>query len=165
MNNSHINQFPGWIKLHRNILVTRIWMEGNLNDKVAFIVILLKANYEANRWVYKGKEHHVEAGQFVTSLSKLGALCGLTKAQVRSSIDKLVAHGFITKKNIGNKSLITVKEWDLSQSSDLSGDTNNARKPASNKNIKNKDYPKSEKKVYQLQNLTPKFDANKRKKK
>jgi hypothetical protein len=73
----------GWIKIHRQILEWE-WYQ-NLNVRVLFFHLLIRANHEEKRWCGKS----IKAGQLITSIEHLSAETGLTQRQVRTAIEKL----------------------------------------------------------------------------
>ena len=115
----------GWIKLHRKLLDNSLWIDCNANQKVVMITILLRANHEPKKWVYKGQEYVANAGEFVTSLSSLCSLTGLKTNIVRNTLDKLEKYNFITRKTTSKNTLIKVENWELYQSKDNEDDKEN----------------------------------------
>lgn len=105
----------GWIKLHRKLLDNPLWKDCNANQKVVMITILLRANHEPKKWVYKGKEYVADSGEFITSLSSLCSLTGLKINIVRNTLDKLEKYQFITKRTTNKNTLIKVVNWELYQ--------------------------------------------------
>lgn len=123
----------GWIKLHRKLLDNSLWMDCNANQKVVMITILLRANHEPKKWVYKGQEYVANAGEFVTSLCSLCSLTGLKINIVRNTLDKLEMYKFITKTTTNKNTLIKVENWDLYQGQ--SNEDNKENNKENNKDI------------------------------
>ena len=74
----------GYIKLHRKILDWEWWTD--INTAHLFLTCLLLANHTTNKW----QNIDVKRGEFITHYSDLSRLTGLTKSQVRTSLDKLI---------------------------------------------------------------------------
>lgn len=102
----------GFVKLSHKMLDWE-WY-NNTNVKVLFIHCLLKANYKPGSW------HGIpyEAGQFITSLSRLSKETGQTIRMVRDNLDKLILTGELTSTILPKGRLITVNNWKLYQTSD-----------------------------------------------
>lgn len=77
----------GWVKIYRSLL-TWEWY-SDINVRVLFIHLLLKANHAANNW--QGIE--IQAGQLVTSLSRLEHETGLSQKKIRNALKKLEKTG------------------------------------------------------------------------
>ena len=101
-----------YIKLYRS-LIDWEWYK-NINTKVLFIHMLLKANWKDGR--FEGKI--IPRGSFVSSLSKLSDETDLTIREVRTSISHLENSGELTSKRPSKYSVFTIKNYDLYQGSD-----------------------------------------------
>ena len=77
----------GWIKLHRSLLEWEWWDDHNASRLLIFL--LVSANYEEKKW----KGITIKPGSLVTSFDKLANALGMTKKQVRSSMQKLENSG------------------------------------------------------------------------
>lgn len=99
----------GWIKLHRSIL-TWEWY-SDINVRVLFIHLLLKANHAPNRW--QGIE--IQAGQLVTSLSKLEQETGLSQKKIRNALKKLEKTGELGTQKGRAYTLITICNYERYQ--------------------------------------------------
>ena len=73
----------GWIKLHRKFLKWE-WYE-DINTKLLFIHILLKANHKNKKW----RGVLIKRGEYLTSINKLCKEVGLTPKKVVVSLNKL----------------------------------------------------------------------------
>lgn len=83
----------GWVKIYRSIL-TWEWY-SDINVRVLFIHLLLKANHAPKSW--RGIE--IQAGQLVTSLSRLEQETGLSQKKIRNALKKLEKTGeLVTQK-------------------------------------------------------------------
>lgn len=92
----------GWVKIYRSIL-TWEWY-SDINVRVLFIHLLLKANHAPNRW--QGIE--IQTGQLVTSLSKLEAETGLSQKKIRNALKKLEKTGELGTQKGRAYTLITI---------------------------------------------------------
>lgn len=132
----------GWIKLYRSILDWE-WYD-DMNTRMLFIHCLLKANCRDTK--YHGEV--IKRGTFLTSVEILSLETGLTKSQIRTSLNKLKMTNDIANDSSGKGSIISITNYDEYQSNDkpndneiASGVTNQSQtddKPiATNKNNKN----------------------------
>lgn len=96
----------GWIKLHRKFLEWE-WYD-DINTKVLFIHLLLKANYKDKKW--RGVD--IKRGQLLTGLNSLKEETNLSVQQLRTSISKLEKTGEINKQSNKQYSIITVCNYD-----------------------------------------------------
>ena len=101
-----------YIKLYRS-LIDWEWYK-NINTKVLFIHMLLKANWKDVR--FEGKI--IPRGSFVSSLSKLSDETDLTIREVRTAILHLENSGELTSKRHSKYSVFTIKNYELYQGSD-----------------------------------------------
>ena len=98
-----------YIKLYRSLLEWE-WYK-NINTKVLFIHMLLKANWKDGK--FEGKV--IPRGSFVSSLSKLSEETDLTIREVRTAILHLETSGELTIKRHSKYSIFTIKNYDLYQ--------------------------------------------------
>lgn len=99
----------GHIKLDRKILEWE-WYK-NINVKVLFIHMLLKANWKDGK--FQGID--VPRGSFVSSYSKLSDDTGLTIDEVRTAVKNLKKSKTITSKSHSKFTVFTVENWGLYQ--------------------------------------------------
>lgn len=99
------NRDKGYIKFWRSFLKWE-WYD-DINTKVLFLHCLLSANYEEKYW----RNKLVKRGSFVTSLNKLSIETGLSVQMVRTSLNKLISTGELTKQTFQDFSIITVNNW------------------------------------------------------
>lgn len=95
-----------FIKIYDKILQWE-WYK-NINVKVLFLHLLLKANYKDARF----EGHLIKRGQLVTSLPSLHAETGLSIMQIRSSLEKLTLTGEITASIFPKYRVITVVHYE-----------------------------------------------------
>ena len=106
------NKDIGYIKIYRSIKDWDWW--ADLNTFRLFVVLLINANWRDKKW--RGRK--IKRGQLWTSLDTLVEESGLTKMQVRTSLDKLISTHEITRKATHSGQLITIVNYDFYQSSD-----------------------------------------------
>lgn len=99
-----------FIKLYDKILQWE-WY-SDINTKVLFIHLLLKANYKDLR--FEGRT--ILRGQLVTSTGKLASQTGLTERQVRVSLDRLKMTGEVSSLSCPRYRIITINNYDSYQS-------------------------------------------------
>lgn len=99
----------GWIKLHRELLESPIFQNEKLFK--VFVWCLLKANPSPNRW--QGIE--IQAGQFVTSLSRLVAETGLSQKTIRNALRKLEKMGELVTQKSRAYTIITICNYESYQ--------------------------------------------------
>ena len=99
-----------FIKLYDKILKWE-WYK-NINVKVLFLHLLLKANYKDLSF----EGHTIRRGQLVTSLVSLSAELGLTQKQIRGSLEHLIATGEVTSRSYPRYRVITIVHYDDYQS-------------------------------------------------
>lgn len=106
----------GFIKLHRKFLEWE-WYD-DINTKVVFLHMLLKANYDNKKW--RGIE--IKRGQFISSISNLADETGLSKQNIRTVLKKLKSTGEITYQSTNNYTIVTILNYGIYQ--DIDSNTN-----------------------------------------
>lgn len=86
----------GWVKLHRSIFNSSLWMMGPNDFKVA-MALIVKANPKEKEFYDKWERKRilVPRGELITSYAHFAELCGLSIQNVRTSIKNLTHDGFI----------------------------------------------------------------------
>ena len=96
----------GWIKSHRSIL---IWdWYSDINTKILFIHLLLKANFEEKSW----RGILINRGELFTSINHLSIELGISEKQIRNSLKKLKNTNEIYIKGASNGTMITICKYD-----------------------------------------------------
>jgi len=95
----------GWVKFHRRITKWE-WYTDKNTFKIFFHLILM-ANHKSKKW--RGIE--VNRGELITSQDKLAATNGITRQQVRTSLNKLKSTNEITIKTTNKYTLIKVVNY------------------------------------------------------
>lgn len=101
-----------YIKLHRKI--TEWGWYNDINTKVLFLHLLLRANWKSKEW--QGIE--VERGQLISSYSNLASETGLTVSEVRTALKHLILTGEVAHQPFNKFGLFTVIKYDMYQSVD-----------------------------------------------
>lgn len=86
----------GWIKLNRSIWDNFIWSFDKPQYSLAWIDILLMANYKDKKILFDGKVEVVKQGSFVTSIVKLAERWNMNRRTVKHFLDVLQSDGMIT---------------------------------------------------------------------
>ena len=147
----------GYIKFHRQILEWE-WY-SDLNVYRVFTHLLLKANYEDNRW--KGIE--IKAGQRLTSVGKLAGETGLKVQQVRTALKKLKSTGEITSQATSEYTIITICNYSYFQGEKEEGQQANqqAKQQTSNKRVTSEQQQRKKDNKYKKDNkIIPPISPN-----
>lgn len=115
-----------YIKIDRKILSWE-WYK-NINTKVLFIHMLLKANWKDGK--FEGKV--IPRGSFVSSIKKLSDETELTEREVRTGISHLKMTGELTSKSYSKHTVFTINNYDLYQTIDKQNDIQPPSKRHSN---------------------------------
>lgn len=102
----------GFIKLYRQFIKWE-WYNDN-STKILFLHLLLIANYEDTK--YQGIT--IKKGQLLTSQRTLASETGLSRQNIKTSLNKLISTHEITQKVTQNKTLINIVNWDKFQGQD-----------------------------------------------
>ena len=148
----------GWIKLHRQLLVSQVFD----NEKLLRIWIwcLLKASHRQHVQVVGRQKVTLQAGQFVFGRKKAASELGYSESTVRDYMDLLQEMGNISIYPTNKFSLVTVTQWEFYQSeeeiSDNKPDSKKTAKRQQKDTNKNDNNDKNDKKykdtVYNLLN-------------
>ena len=104
-----------YIKLYRSFLEWE-WYR-NINTKVLFIHMLLKANWKEGR--FEGIV--IPRGSFISSIPKLSYETDLTQREVRTAIEHLKTTGELAVRSHNKYSVFTVNNYSLYQLNDIQG--------------------------------------------
>ena len=102
----------GYILLQKKILEWE-WYKDT-NTKTVFIHLLLKANWKDAKW--RGID--IKRGQVVTSIRHLSDELNLSERTIRTSLEHLTKSREIDKQTTSKYSVITVLNYDKSQTND-----------------------------------------------
>lgn len=108
----------GWIKLHRQILNSDIWLiDKPYDERSAWIYLLLMANHEDRNVILGNDVVEIKRGSFITSEIKLMKKWNWSKTKVRSFLRLLENDGMIIKKSDHKKTTITIINYSSFQGS------------------------------------------------
>ncbi len=99
----------GHIKLHRKILDNPIWNHSELVH--LFLTLLLSANYQDSKMMFKGEEITIKRGQFATGRFKLFALTGINSNNIPFHLKALERAGIISQITNNRFTLITINKY------------------------------------------------------
>jgi hypothetical protein len=99
----------GYIKLYRNILDWELF--SDVNARLVFIQLLLTVNYEDKIW----QGYSIKRGSRVISYEKFAKEVGLTKRQVRGTIEKLEKARCVARLRFPRFSIISVNNFEKYQ--------------------------------------------------
>ena len=85
-----------WIKLNRKIWDNFIWNFEEPKYAMAWIDLLLMANYADKKILFDGKVMVVKRGSFITSIAKLSERWSMNKRTVKRFLDMLQSDNMIT---------------------------------------------------------------------
>lgn len=114
----------GWIKVDRQLQEHWLW-EGRFSKGQAWIDLLLLANHDDVKTVYKGEIIVCKRGDVNRSMLYLADRWGWSRKSVKHFLDLLEKDGMVTTKVTTNRTIITLKNWEKYQSKDNEG--NNER--------------------------------------
>lgn len=101
-----------YIKLHRKM--TEWEWYSDINTKVLFLHMLLKANWKPKIW----QGVPIDRGQFISSYSKLSEETGLTVGEIRTCLAHLKSTGEVAHEPYNKFGLFTVIKYDEYQGND-----------------------------------------------
>lgn len=105
-----------YIKINRSILEWE-WYK-NINTKVLFLHMILKANWKEGKF----EGNTIERGSFVSSIHKLSEETGLTEREVRTAISHLKKTNELTSKSHNKYTIFTIEKYNVYQASEDSED-------------------------------------------
>lgn len=109
----------GFIKLHRKIK-NWDWIDDP-NTFCLFLHLLINANFEDKKW----RGINIKRGEFLTSLSKLSKITGLSTQQVRTALNKLKSTQEITIQSTKLNTFIKLTNYNLYQEKNIESNTPN----------------------------------------
>lgn len=105
-----------WIKLNRGIWDNFIWDFEKPKYALAWIDMLLMANYKDKKILFDGKVEVVKRGSFITSMVKLAERWNMDRATVKRFLDVLQNDGMITYSCNNRRTLINIVNYSTFQS-------------------------------------------------
>lgn len=114
----------GWVKVYRKIEDCEIWTDKEPFDRrSAWIDLLMMANHEDKKIIFRGKPLTIKAGQKLTSIYKLAEKWHWSRDRVRRYLMLLEALGMITRESDSNKTIVTIVNYSVYQESRTTNDT------------------------------------------
>lgn len=101
----------GYIKLHRQVQDHWIYDIKPYDKLHAWIDLLLLANYEQNKTMYKGELQITNPGQIQTSLKALAEKWGWSVNKVKKFLNVLESDGMLIQKRTSKGTTLTVENW------------------------------------------------------
>jgi len=101
----------GWVKLHRSILDSKYGKNPEL--LTIFITLLLKANHKTG---FTSDGTQINAGQLMTSHSKLSVHFGMSRETLRRRLKRLESDGQIEQQTSNKNTVISIVKWHEYQS-------------------------------------------------
>lgn len=108
----------GWIKLHRQLQECPIWYGERFSKGQAWVDLLLLANHRDKKILFNGEMIVIKRGQYLTSTVKLAEKWGWNRKTVSSYLKMLENDKMIVKLSDKTKTLITIENYEVYQSSD-----------------------------------------------
>ena len=105
-----------WIKLNRKIWDSFIWSFDEPKYTLAWIDMLLMANYKDKKIIFDGSFETVERGSFITSIVKLSERWNMNRRTVKRFLDILQQDGMITYECTRKRTSIRIEKYELYQS-------------------------------------------------
>ena len=105
----------GWIKLHRSIQDHWIWKDEPYDKARAFIDLLLLANYEDKKTLYKGEIIECKRGSVNLSINHLAERWNWSRHKVSDFLNALERDGMLEQKRTSHRTVLTVLNYSLYQ--------------------------------------------------
>jgi hypothetical protein len=103
----------GWVKLHRSLLKSDLVHNANLFCVWSWV--LLNANYEETKILWKGEQRALPKGALLFTPMQPAEIFGLTRRTVQKWLQHLHDTGRIVLESSSRGSLLTVCNWDTYQ--------------------------------------------------
>ena len=101
----------GWIKLSRGIRDNFLWNFDSPKYALAWIDIIMMANWEDKTIMFDGKSKTLERGSFITSTVKLAERWNMSRRTVKNFLDTLKNEGMITYQSTKRCTTIFVTNY------------------------------------------------------
>lgn len=136
-------EMNGWIKLHRKLLDNPIIMKDS-DHLAVWTYLLLNATHAEYPALFKGQKIMLQPGQLITGRKSIAEKLSINESKVRRILDSFENDQQIDRQRSNQKSLISLKNWELYQIFDQQSEqqmTNNRptddQQPTTNKKNKN----------------------------
>lgn len=106
-----MNEEKGWILVYRSLQDHWLWDDKPFSKGQAWIDILLLANHDDHRFMYKDEVVVAERGQLNRSMSSLAERWGWSKSKTVRFLKDLQADDMVTVETDHNRTTITVENY------------------------------------------------------
>lgn len=113
----------GWVKLYRNIQDNWLWKDYPFSIGQAWIDLILLANYEEKKMLYKGEIITCERGTVNLSVTALAERWHWSRKKTRSFLKSLESDGMVTTKCTTHRTTVTIANYGKFQDSGTTNDT------------------------------------------
>ncbi|MFL0167701.1 hypothetical protein [Candidatus Clostridium helianthi] len=128
----------GWQKIYRDIQDHWLWEDKPFSRGQAWIDLILTVNHEDNKTLIDGELLEVKRGSKITSLRKLADQWGWSTTKVKKFLEMLERDKMITYKSDNKKTSVTIENYSVYQSKDISEVT--VKKQSNNTEIMQKNF-------------------------
>lgn len=103
----------GWIKLHRKLLKSHIWLNSTPQQKTILMAIIMMVNHKNGTAEINGEIIKVAPGQMITSINSIKENCGkgVSIQNIRTALNRFKKLEFLTVKSTKQYSFITVCKY------------------------------------------------------
>ncbi len=131
----------GWIKLHREIMDTKLWQSEPFTRAQAWVDLLLLANHATGHIRRRGILVEVERGAVGYSEETLAARWRWSRGKVRRFLDELIRNDSILRKTVQKKTSVTnliyIKNYEAYQTNETEDSTEDGPKTVPEQELKN----------------------------
>ena len=102
----------GWVKLHRKVVESSLWMYPNAF--LIFMWLLMRASYEKRKFPFNGSDLELLPGELISSHDSIRKGTGkkISIMQIRTALDYLKSTDRITVKSYNKFSVISICNWE-----------------------------------------------------
>ncbi len=129
----------GWIKVHRQICENEFWLSERFTKAQAWIDLLLLASHKPNTFFIRGNEVNLERGQLGYSIKGLSERWKWNERTVDKFLKMLSNREMIQCRKTFITTTITIKNYDIYQSSTEQTTAQSKSRIHTNKNVKNEE--------------------------
>lgn len=101
----------GWIRLDRSIIDHWLWNDKPFDKARAWIDLLLLANHEDTKTIYRGELIVCKRGDVCRSVSWLADRWGWTRKTARGFLSALESDGMVSVKCTTNRTTVTIENY------------------------------------------------------
>lgn len=150
-----IKMKKGWVKIHRKMMDSDLWISEKFTRGQAWIDLILLANHKKGFIRARGVKIDVERGQVGHSVVALSKRWGWSRGKTTRFLNELESEQQIEQQKNNISSLITVSNYEEYQVNDTADDTTNGQqtdsKQYTNKNDKNKKNINNNRNIYTVE--------------